>query len=146
MDKSARTFQYARCNNIYVKRTFINQVWIFNKLILAWYLKNHFGKIWNDNKRWLGNLTSCKDYLLTFLYIYGTSSHITKPSVARLTHNWSVVVWAPSKALLFPWPKKLYPYCLVLVGSRNIFECHFIIKLKYIQGLMEDWLYCQMPF
>jgi len=26
--------------------------------------------------------------------------------------------------------KKLYPYCLVLVGSRNGFECDITIELK----------------
>jgi len=36
--------------------------------------------------------------------------------------------------------KKFYPYCLVLVGSRNRFERNFTIKLKQIEGLMEDWL------
>jgi len=34
--------------------------------------------------------------------------------------------------------KKLYSYCLVLVGSRNGFERDFTIKLKYIEGLIED--------
>jgi len=31
--------------------------------------------------------------------------------------------------------KKLYPYCLVLVGSRNGLERDFTIKLKLIKGL-----------
>jgi len=34
--------------------------------------------------------------------------------------------------------KKLYPYCLELVGSRNGFRRDFTIELKYIEGLMED--------
>ena len=31
---------------------------------------------------------------------------------------------------------KNYPYCLVLIGSRNGFERDFIIELKLIEGLM----------
>ena len=31
-----------------------------------------------------------------------------------------------------------YPYCLVLVGSRNGFERGFTIELKQSEGLMED--------
>ena len=53
-------------------------------------------------------------------------------------------VWAPSKAPFVFLSKKLYPYCLVLVGSRNGFERIFTIKLKWIEGLMEDWLKCQI--
>ena len=40
--------------------------------------------------------------------------------------------------------KTLYPYCLVLVGSRNGFERDFTIELKWNEGLMEDWLKCQI--
>jgi len=40
--------------------------------------------------------------------------------------------------------KKLYPYCLVLAGSRNGFEHDFTIVLNQIEGLMEDWLKCQI--
>jgi len=32
----------------------------------------------------------------------------------------------------------LYPYCLVLVCSRNGFKHDFTIELKSIEGLMED--------
>jgi len=32
--------------------------------------------------------------------------------------------------------KKLYPYCLVLVGSRNGLERDFTIELKQIKELM----------
>ena len=39
-------------------------------------------------------------------------------------------VRAPSKAHVVSLSKKLYPYCLVLVGSRNGFEREFTIKLK----------------
>jgi len=34
--------------------------------------------------------------------------------------------------------KKRYTHCLVLVGPRNGLERDFKIKLKYIEGLMED--------
>jgi len=34
--------------------------------------------------------------------------------------------------------KTLYPYCLVLVDSRNGFERDFTIELKLIEGLVED--------
>jgi len=53
-------------------------------------------------------------------------------------------VWTPSKATVFFLSKKLYPHCLVLVGSRNGFECDFTIKLKYTEGLMDDLLRCQI--
>ena len=49
-----------------------------------------------------------------------------------------------SKAPVVSLSKKLYPYCLVLVGSRNRFERGFTIKLKQIEGLMKDWLKCQL--
>jgi len=38
--------------------------------------------------------------------------------------------------------KKLYPYCLVPVGSRSGFERDFTIELKEIEGLMEDNSLC----
>ena len=44
--------------------------------------------------------------------------------VARLTRNVEVVGSSPSLN------KNLYPYCLVLVGSRNGFEREIAIKLK----------------
>jgi len=34
--------------------------------------------------------------------------------------------------------KKLYPYCLVLFGSRNGFERDFTIELKSVECLMEE--------
>ena len=46
--------------------------------------------------------------------------------VACLTCN----VEVPSKAPVVSLCKKLYPYCLVLVGSRNGFERDFTIELK----------------
>ena len=57
---------------------------------------------------------------------------------------WRLWVWAPSKAPVVTLSKKHYPYCLVLVGSRNGFERDFTIALKGIEGLMEDWLKCQI--
>jgi len=49
-------------------------------------------------------------------------------------HVW-LVMWrsrvrTQSKALVVYLSKKLYPYCLVLVGSRNGFERVFAIELK----------------
>ena len=63
-------------------------------------------------------------------------------------HVWIVMrrswVLAPSKNPIVSLSKKLYPYCLLLVGSKNGFECDFTIELKWIEGLMEDWLKCQI--
>ena len=42
------------------------------------------------------------------------------------------------KSLVVTLSKKLYRYCLVLVGSRNGFERDFTNELKQIEGLMED--------
>ena len=42
--------------------------------------------------------------------------------VARLTRNVEVVGSSPIKAPVVSLTKKLYRYCLVLVGSRNGFE------------------------
>ena len=38
---------------------------------------------------------------------------------ARLTRNMEIVGRAPSNAPVVSLSKKLYPYCIVLVGSRN---------------------------
>ena len=54
--------------------------------------------------------------------------------------TWRSWVWAPTKAPVVFLSKKLSPYCLVLVGSRNRFEREFTIKLKWIEG----WLKCQI--
>ena len=51
---------------------------------------------------------------------------------------WRSCVRTPSKAPVVSLSKKLYPYCLVLVGSRNAYEQDFTIELKQIEGLMED--------
>ena len=49
-------------------------------------------------------------------------------------HVWLVMwrswVWPPSKAPIVSLSKKLYPYCLVLVGYRNGFERDITIKLE----------------
>ena len=49
-------------------------------------------------------------------------------------HIWLVMwrswVWSPSRVPVVSSSKKLYPYCSVLVGSRNGFERAFTIKLK----------------
>ena len=42
--------------------------------------------------------------------------------IARLTHNVEVMGSSPINAPIVSLSKKLYPYCLVLVGSRNRFE------------------------
>ena len=53
--------------------------------------------------------------------------------VGLMTRNVGVVGSSPIKV---PPPpnvsliNKLYPYCLVLVGSRNGFECAFTLELK----------------
>ena len=63
-------------------------------------------------------------------------------------HVWLVMcrllVRAPSKAPVVSLSKKLYPDCLVLVGSRKGFERDFTIKLNWVEGLMVDWLKCQI--
>jgi len=49
---------------------------------------------------------------------------------------WRSWVRALSKAPAVPFvPLKLYPYCLVLVGSRNGFERHITIILKKLRAL-----------
>ena len=50
--------------------------------------------------------------------------------VARLPRNVEVAGSSPIKGPVVSLNKKLYPYCLVLVGSRNGFECDITIKLK----------------
>jgi len=47
-------------------------------------------------------------------------------------------VRAPSHAHVVSLSKKLYHYCIVLVGFWNGFESDFTIELKSIEGLMED--------
>ena len=57
---------------------------------------------------------------------------------------WRSGVRAPSESPVVSLSKKLYPYCLVLVGSKNGFERDFTIELKQFEGLMEDRLKCQI--
>ena len=62
--------------------------------------------------------------------------------VTRSTSIKDVLISYParSKAPVVSLSKKLYPYCLVLIGSRNGFEPDFTIELKQIEGLVEDRL------
>ena len=56
---------------------------------------------------------------------------------ARLV-TWMSWVRVPPKPSFVSLSKTLYPYCLVLVDSRNGFERDFTIELKLIEGLVED--------
>jgi len=51
---------------------------------------------------------------------------------------WRSWVRAPSKVPVVSLSKKLYPYYLVLGGSRNGFERDITIELKLFEGLKED--------
>ena len=57
--------------------------------------------------------------------------------VARLTRNVEVVGSSPTKGAVVSLSKKRYPYCLVLVGFRNGFECDFF-TIELFEVLMED--------
>ena len=76
--------------------------------------------------------------------------HLTFYSTTKLkdtctTWNFYPFTYQSSKAPVVLLNKKLYPYCLVLVGSMNGFEHDFTIELKKIEGLMmKDWLKCQI--
>jgi len=50
--------------------------------------------------------------------------------VARLTRNVEVMGSSTIKGPVVSLRKKLYPYCLVLVGFRNRFESDITIELK----------------
>ena len=53
----------------------------------------------------------------------------------RMTHNRSVVDWNPIKRQQDPGvslSKKLYPHCLVLIGSRSCFVHDFTIELNQL--------------
>ena len=52
--------------------------------------------------------------------------------------NVKVVGSNPIEAPVVSLSKKLYPYYLVLIGSRNGFERDTTIELKYTEGIMED--------
>ena len=83
--------------------------------------------------------------MYTLNYCKQTSYNIYFVSRCNLYPSliWRSWARAPSKTPVVSLSKKLYPCCLVLVGSRNGFERDFTIELNYIQGLMEDWLKCQ---
>ena len=51
-----------------------------------------------------------------------------------------------TKAPVVSFINKLYPHYLVLVCSRNGFECDFKLELNYIEGVMEDWLRYEISF
>ena len=55
--------------------------------------------------------------------------------VASLTCNVEVVGSSPIKGPVVSLSKKLYPYCVVLVGSRNRFERDFTIELNKLRVL-----------
>ena len=77
--------------------------------------------------------TSCLQELLRWTFLMSTYSsfpYFVAQWVARLTRNVEVVGSSPiKKPPLFPWARN-YPYCFVLVGSRNGFERDFTIELK----------------
>ena len=50
--------------------------------------------------------------------------------VARLTRNAEVLGSSPIKGPRCSLSKKSIPYCVVLVGSKNRFECDITIELK----------------
>ena len=76
------------------------------------------------------NIQSTCYFIQAVFYHWTTSAEIEK-----------LASCSPNQRLpLFAWAKNLYLHCLVLVGSRNVFNRDFKIELKQIQGLMEDWL------
>ena len=66
-------------------------------------------------------------HVLYSLCVYVYCVVVSKLYTGVMWRSW---VRAPSKAPLFIWGNTLYPYCLVLVGSRNGFERDFTIELK----------------
>ena len=63
---------------------------------------------------------------------------------ASLTRNVEVIATSLCKAPLVSLSKKLYPYCLVLVGSRNGFERDITIEVNYLRALWKIDLKCQI--
>ena len=59
--------------------------------------------------------------------------------IKKTTFNWKH--FAPRTNFIQIW---LVVSCYVLVGSRHKFKGDFAIKLKQIEGLMEDWIECQI--
>jgi len=63
------------------------------------------------------------------------------PAINKINYRDSGAVGSTSNAMKPPVvssSKKPYLHYLVLVGSRNRLECNFTIKLKSIEGLIED--------
>jgi len=69
------------------------------------------------------DINECSDH---YAVIYSLLKGGVEQWVARLS-SW---VRVPSNAPVVSLSKKLYPYCLILVGSRNGFERDFTIELK----------------
>ena len=66
-----------------------------------------------------------------FLYRYGLEDKTIQVAQWRVwLAMWRLWVWGPSKLHVVSFSKKLYPYCLVLVGYRNGLERDFTIELK----------------
>jgi len=59
----------------------------------------------------------------------GQQAHLDVTST-KVNQVWRSWVRAPSKAPVVSLSKKLYPYCLVLVGYRNGFERDITIELN----------------
>ena len=78
---------------------------------------------------------SCLDWFcfcsVGLVFLLCQSVDLVFATSMRLTHNVEVLGLSPLVSLC----KKLYPYCLVLVGSRNWLEHDFTIKLNWIEGL-----------
>ena len=87
-------------------------------------------------------------FKVTLFITWTNIIHKQRGGVVQWVYGW-LVMWrslirAPLKTAVVSLSKKLYPYCLVLVGSRNGFELDITIELNHNVGLMEDWLKCQI--
>ena len=71
---------------------------------------------------------ACPKFNITITYMYYRGGLVQW--VVRLTRNMNGVGSSPSMAPVVSFSKKIYHYCLVLVGSMNGFERDFIIELK----------------
>ena len=107
-----------------------------NHLSLFWHrLKADSRKVYRANE--IGSRLNFSPFTPWAVFIWLSSCTTFTATVAawrcRL-HFWLVMWrswdWASSKAPVVSLSKKLYPYCLVLVGSRNGFERDFTIELK----------------
>ena len=95
------------------------------------------------------NGISLKIYLFTYLSVFHSYTVLMKYALVEDIDNWTrylrrgVAKWVArmtrnvevvgSQAPVVSLSKKRYPYCLVLVGSRNGFESNFTIELNYIE-------------